>query len=95
MMAKISITFMPPLRNCHFSGEVANLRMYSSVNQVMHTASTRASLGLSIWVPNLSVVEMDGMVLRVRAMVEAMMKEIDMMATTCESGLVLLKVSLL
>ena len=82
-MARISITFIPPLRNFHFSGEVANLRMYSRVNHVMHTASTNASLGLSIWVPNLSVVEMDGMVFNVRAMVEAMMNEIDMMATTC------------
>ena len=38
-MANTSITFIPPLTNCHLLGLQANLSMYSSVNQAMQMAS--------------------------------------------------------
>lgn len=81
-MANTSITFIAPLKNCHLSGDVANRKMYSRVNQVMHTASTMASLGLSSWLPSSSSGEMALIVFKVSEMVEAMMKEIEITATT-------------
>ena len=50
------------------------------VNQAMHTASTWASWGLSVAWPYSSDTWSSGKVLRDRAMVERMMKRIDMMA---------------
>ena len=82
MIARISITFIAPFTNFHLFGEQAKRRMYSRVNQVMHTASTMASFGLSIGLPSGSMTIMDGMVFSVNPMVDAMMKEMEMTATT-------------
>ena len=81
-MAKTSIMFIPPFTNCHFEGLVANLSMYSSVNQVMQTASTMASLGLSICLPSESLTAILGIVLRVKATVDRTIKLMEMTATT-------------
>ena len=81
-MAKTSIMFIPPFTNCHLEGLVANLSMYSRVNQVMQTASTIASLGLSICLPSSSQLEILGIVLRVKATVDRTIKLMEMTATT-------------
>ena len=81
-MASTSIMFMPPLTKASLLGEVAKRRMNSRVNQVMQTASTMASLGLSTWRLLRSLLEMAGMVLSVRATVDSTMKLIEMTATT-------------
>ena len=84
----MSITFMPPLTNWHLSGEEANLSMYSRVNQVMQMASTMANFGLSIGSPLSFVVCIDGSVFMVRPIVEMMMKDMDITATTWNSNAV-------
>ena len=81
-MASTSMMFMPPFTKAHLLGEVANLRMYSNVNQVMQTASTMANLGLSVVRPLSSCPEMAGMVLRVKATVDSIIKLMEMNATT-------------
>ena len=83
-MANTSITFIPPLKNFHLFGEVANLRMYSKVNHVMHTASTMANLGLSICLPFSSYPDILGIVFNVKATVDNTMKLIEITATTCK-----------
>jgi hypothetical protein len=47
-------------------------------------ASIMASLGLSIWLPCSSYADMDGTVFKVSAMVDMVMKEIEITATTCK-----------
>ena len=81
-MANTSMMFIPPFTNCHLEGLVANLSMYSRVNQVMQTASTIASFGLSICLPSSSQLEILGIVLRVKATVERTIKLMEMTATT-------------
>ena len=81
-MASTSIMFMLPVMNCHLLGDVANLRMYSNVNQVIHTASTMASLALSTVRPCWSRYEIPLIVLRVKATVERTIKLMEMKATT-------------
>ena len=80
------MTFMPPFRNAHFSGEHANLKMYSIVNQVIQIASTSANLGLSMSFPFTSFVAMEGMVFKANAIVDTMTKDIEITATTCENN---------
>ena len=74
-MARRSIVLRAPLKNCHLLGLEANLRMYSRVNQVMQTASTKARCSLSTGFPCSSMSCSAGRVLRVRATVERTMKE--------------------
>ena len=82
-MARTSITFIAPLANFHLSGDVAKRRMYSRVNQVMQIASIMASFGLSTMFPCSSYDDIVGTVFSVRAIVDTAMKEIEIMATTC------------
>ena len=85
-MASKSITFSAPLKNFHLLGEAAKRSRYSSVNHVMHTASTVAKLWLSIVVPATSPSSCSaGSVLSVRATVDSTMNRIEITATTWES----------
>lgn len=83
-IANKSITFSPPLKNFHLSGEALNLSTYSSVNHVMQTASTIASCGLSMGAPFSSYTCIDGIVLSVSPIVDSTMKRIEITAITCK-----------
>merc|ERR1719320_1547523 len=84
MIARTSITLRPPLRKAHLLLAAMNLRMYSNVNQAIHTPSTRASASLSfpVFSPSSSFDSKYGSVLRQRATVEITMNDILNPATT-------------
>jgi hypothetical protein len=81
-MASKSIILSEPLKNCHLFGLDANRKMYSRVNQVIHIASTRASLSLSVRFPCESITWKSGRVLRHSATVDTTMKVMLRVATT-------------
>lgn len=81
-IANKSITFSPPLKNFHLSGDALNLNTYSNVNHDIQTASTIAKSGLSCGVPFSSPCS-DGNVFSVSATVDRTMKRIDMTAIIC------------
>lgn len=83
-MANKSITFRPPLKNFHLSGEAPNRNTYSSVNHDIHTASIIAKSGLSICAPLASVCWKCGTVANVKAIVDRTMKSIDITAIICK-----------
>lgn len=85
-MANRSMTFNPPLKNFHLSGDAPNRNKYSSVNHDIQTASTIASSGLSCCVLPLCVPLRlcsgcsAGIVFNVKAIVDKTMKRIDITA---------------
>ena len=81
-MAIKSMMLRAPLKNCHLFGEDANRRMYSRVNHVMQTTSTKSSFSLSFGLPFASMPWNSGSVLRVSPMVDTIMKAMLSTATT-------------
>ena len=82
-MANTSIMFNGPLTNSHLFGLVMNLNTYSSVNHAIQIASIIISSGLSVGFPcSGSGIWNSGSVLSVSAMVDIMMNEMLMAATT-------------
>ena len=82
-MANTSIIFSGPLTNSHLFGLVMNLNTYSKVNQAIQIASIIISSGLSVGFPcSGSGIWNSGSVLSVSAIVDIMMNEMLMAATT-------------
>lgn len=81
-IANRSITFRPPLKNFHLSGDALKRNTYSNVNHDIQTASTTARSGLSCGVPFNSCCN-DGNVFNVKATVDRTMNRIDITAIIC------------
>lgn len=84
-IANRSITFRPPLKNFHLSGDALKRNTYSNVNHDIQTASTTAKSGLSCGVPFNSCCN-DGSVFNVKATVDRTMNRIDITAIICWCG---------
>ena len=85
-MADRSMIFRAPLKNCHLLGDAQKRSPYSSVNQDMQTASTICRYSLSMSSSWSLRICRDSSVFRVKAIVEATINAIDIIAKTWNNG---------